>query len=172
MSQAFFAGSWPSDLCNKLLECRNLSASRNSYLDVYHEKLAIKTILKPNSGDVDKEKIAREVDMVHLAGEDCAIPVVGRLFNNGVINGFITRLGQCLTQGEEDNISPEIFERRLSVIQQFCALLDRLHTKGIIHGDVKPSNLVFDSLILLRLCWIRNHPAETPRQYTMSPLLP
>jgi serine/threonine protein kinase len=153
MSQTFFAdpmGSWPSDLCDKLLECRHLSASPNSYLDIYHEKLVIKSILKPNSGDVDNERLAREIDMVHLAGEDCAIPVVGRYFNRGVINGFITRLGKCLTQGQEDNISPEIFERRLSVIQQFCALLDRLHSKGIIHGDIKPSNLVLDTANNLR----------------------
>jgi serine/threonine protein kinase len=43
-----------------------------------------------------------------------------------------------------DDIRPEYHERRLSVIQRFCAPLDRLHSKGIIHGDVKPSNLVFD----------------------------
>ena len=153
VSQAFFAdpmGSWPSDLCDKLLECRNQSASPNSYLDIYHDKLAIKSILKPNSSDVDKERLAREIDMVHLAGEDCAIPVVGRYYNRGVINGFITRFGKCLTQGQRDDISPEIFERRLSVIQQFCVLLDKLHSKGIIHGDIKPSNLVFDAANNLR----------------------
>ena len=152
MSQAFFAdpkGSWPSDLCSKLPECRTLSASPNSYIDIYREELVIKSILKPNSGDVDKERLAREIDMVHLAGEDCAIPIVGRHFNNGVISGFITRLGKCLTQGQRDDISPEILEP-LSVIQQFCALLDKLHSKGIIHGDIKPSNLVIDTANNLR----------------------
>ena len=153
MSKTFFAdpmGSWPSDLCDKLLECRTLSASPNSYIDIYHEKLVIKSILKPNSGDVDMERLAREIDMTHLAGEDCAIPVVGRFFIHGVINGFITRLGKCLTQGQEDDIRPEIFERRLSVIQLFSALLDKLHSKGIIHGDIKPANLVFDAADNLR----------------------
>lgn len=70
--------------------------------------------------------------MVHLAGEDCAIPVIGRHFMHGAISGFITRLGKCLTQGQRDDVSPEIFERRLSLIQQFCALLEKLHSKGII----------------------------------------
>jgi serine/threonine protein kinase len=88
--------------------------------------------------------------MLHFAGEDCAIPVIGRHFNHGMINAFITRLGKCLTQRPKDDISPEIFERRLSVIQQFCALLNRLHSKGIIHGDIKPSNLVFDAANNLR----------------------
>jgi hypothetical protein len=90
------------------------------------------SILKPNSGDVDKERLAREIDMVHLAGKDssCAIPVVGRYFNNE----FITWLGKCLTQGRGDDISPPIFERRLSEIRQFCALLDKLRSKGIIHA--------------------------------------
>ena len=141
MSQAFFAdpkGSWPSDLCDKLPECKTLSASPTSYVNIYREELVIKSILKPNSGDVDKERLAREIDMVHLAGEDCAIPV-----------GFITRLGKCLTQRERDDISPEILEP-LSVIQQFCALLDKLHSKGIIHGDIKPSNLVIDTANNLR----------------------
>jgi serine/threonine protein kinase len=73
------------------------------------------------------------------------MPVIGRHFNHLVINGFITPLGKCLTQGRGDDISPEIFERRLSLIQQFCALLDKLHSKGVIHGDIKPSNLVFDA---------------------------
>jgi len=142
-------GSWPSDLCDRLLECRTQSASPNSYVDIYHEKLAIKSILK-FSGDADEERLTHEIDMAHLAGEDCAIPVVGRYFNHGVINGFITQLGKCLAQGRGDDISPEIFERRLSVIQQFCALLDKLHSKGIIHGDVKPSNLVLDAANNLR----------------------
>ena len=152
MSQAFFAdpkGSWPSDLCDKLPECKTLSASPTSYVNIYREELVIKSILKPNSGDVDKERLAREIDMVHLAGKDCAIPIVGRQFNHGAINGFITRLGKCLTQGERDDISPEILEP-LSVIQQFCALLDKLHSKGIIHGDIKPSNLVIDTANNLR----------------------
>ena len=70
-------------------------------------------------------------------------------FNLGAINWFITRLGKCLTQGERDDISPDILEP-LSVIQQFCALLDKLHSKGIIHGDIKPSNLVIDTANNLR----------------------
>jgi serine/threonine protein kinase len=135
-------GSWPSDLWDKaLLECRRISAC---YVDLYHEKLVIKSILKP-SARVDTERLAREVNMVLLAGEDCAIPIVGRFFLHGVINGFVTQFGKCLTQGKRSDISPEIFERRLEVIQQFCALLDRLHSKAIIHGDIKPSNLVLDA---------------------------
>ncbi|KAF8320512.1 kinase-like domain-containing protein [Cantharellus anzutake] len=88
--------------------------------------------------------------MALLAGNDCAIPVIGRYFNQGEITGFITRLGRCITQGPQDDIRLEYHNRRLSVIQQFCALLNRLHSKGIIHGDVKPSNLVFDAAGNLR----------------------
>lgn len=153
MSQAFFTdplGSWPSDICDILLGCRTLSASHNSYIDIYNEELVIKSILKPNSGDVDKERLGREVDMTLLAGNDCSIPVIGRYFSHGVICGFITRFGKCITQGPTDDIRPEYHERHLSVIQQFCPLLDRLHSKGIIHGDVKPSNLVFDAAGNLR----------------------
>ncbi|KAF9518749.1 hypothetical protein BS47DRAFT_1337873 [Hydnum rufescens UP504] len=147
MSQAFFTdplGSWPSDLHDILHECSTLSALPNSYVDIFNGELVIKTILKRYSGDVDKQRLGREVDMTILAGNDCAIPVIGRYFNRGMVDGFITRFGKCITQGPRDDIRPEYHERRLSVIQEFCALLDRLHSKGIIHGDVKPSNLIFD----------------------------
>jgi serine/threonine protein kinase len=106
--------------------------------------------MKTNSGDIDTEKLGREVDMILLAGNDCAIPVIGRCFIHEVIRGFVTPFGKCIVQGPEDDIQPEYHEHRLSVIQQFCALLDRLHSKGIIHGDVKPSNLVFDAAGNLR----------------------
>ena len=148
MSQAFFTdplGSWPSDLQNILLECDNFPASLNSYIDIYKEEFVLKSMLKPNSGEVDKERLGREVDMMLLAGNDCAIPVIGRYFHGGVVTGFITRFGKCITLGDRSDIHPECHERRLEVIQQFCALLDRLHSKGIMHGDVKPSNLVLDA---------------------------
>ena len=153
MSQAFFTdplGSWPSDLCDKLLESRMHSVSLNSFIHIYNEEFVIKSILKPDSGDVDTKRLGREVDMTLLAGDDCAIPIIGRYFNHGVICGFITRFGNCITQGLEDDIRPAYHERRLSVIQQFCSLLDRLHSKGIVHGDVKPSNMVFDAAGNLR----------------------
>jgi serine/threonine protein kinase len=148
MSQAFITdppGSWSSDLCDKLSECRTLSASPNSYIDIYNEEFVIKSIFKPNTADVDKERLAREVDMNLLAGDDCAIPIIGRYFQHGVLTGFITRFGRCITQGSEDDIRLEDHECRLSAIQQFCLLLDWLHLKGIVHGDVKPSNLIFDA---------------------------
>jgi len=150
MSQAFFTdppGSWQSDLQDILIECDHFSASPNSYIDIYKEEFVLKSILKPISGEVDKERLSREVDMMLLAGNDCAIPVIGRYFQGGVVTGFITRFGKCITQGDRDrsDIRPECHERRLEVIQQFCALLDRLHSKGIMHGDVKPSNLILDA---------------------------
>ncbi|KAF8331860.1 kinase-like domain-containing protein [Cantharellus anzutake] len=154
MSQAFFTdplGSWPSDVQDISLECSTFSASPNSYIIVYNEEFVIKNLLKPNSVDVDNERLGREVDMTLLAGNPgCAIPIIGRYFSHGMIMGFITRFGKCITQGPRDDIRPEYHDHRLSVIQQFCALLDRLHSKGIIHGDVKPSNLVFDAADNLR----------------------
>jgi hypothetical protein len=69
-------GSWPSDLCDIYLACmrRTQSASPNSYVDIYHEKLAIKSMPKQNSGDIHKERLAREIDILHLAGDSCRQP--------------------------------------------------------------------------------------------------
>jgi hypothetical protein len=68
---------------------------------IHNEELVIKSILKPNSGDVDNKRLGREVDMTLLAGNDCAIPVIGRYFSHGVICGFITRFGKCITEGQQ-----------------------------------------------------------------------
>jgi hypothetical protein len=70
MSQAFFTdplGSWPSDLHDILHECRTLSASPNSYIQIYNEELIIKTILKRNSGDVDKQRLGVKSISLSLA---------------------------------------------------------------------------------------------------------
>ncbi|KAJ3766105.1 kinase-like domain-containing protein [Lentinula raphanica] len=137
--------SWPSDFEMKLLESRPLSASPTSYVDLYDEKYVLKTNLKAESGELDKEKLAHEINMMSLAGPDCALPIIGRHFIQGAVNGFITRYEKCLTIGRgEGNLDPEVHKNRKEIIQKLAALIENLHSKGILHGDVKPSNLVLD----------------------------
>ncbi|KAJ3783861.1 kinase-like domain-containing protein [Lentinula aff. detonsa] len=142
--------SWPSDLCDKLLESRSLSASHTSYVDLYDEKFVLKTRMK-SSGELDKDKLAREIDMISLAGPECSVPIIGRHFLHGAVNGFVTPYRTCLTQGRGDDIRPEVFNDRKEIIQKLTVLLENLHSKGIIHGDVKPSNLVLDDSGNLRI---------------------
>ena len=56
-----------------------------------------------------------ELDIIHLAGEDCAIPVVARHFQQEVANlaisEFVTWLGKCLTNCDLRN------KKKLSIIQ-------------------------------------------------------
>ena len=116
--------------------------------------------------------------MIHLAGEDCAIPIVGRHFNHGVINGFIIPFEKCLTQGESDEISPEIFERRQSVIPHFALCSTGYTLKAsfmetlsrLISSSI--NRTIYDSLISLKPLWNLNRRANTPGQHTTSPLLP
>ncbi|KAJ3799806.1 kinase-like domain-containing protein [Lentinula aff. detonsa] len=97
-----------------------------------------------SSGELDKDKLAREIDMISLAGPECSVPIIGRHFLHGAVNGFVTPYRTCLTQGRGDDIRPEVFNDRKEIIQKLTVLLENLHSKGIIHGDVKPSNLVLD----------------------------
>lgn len=149
-AQAFFAdpqGSWPSDLSNEiLLECTHIPPSSTEYVDIYRNALAIKSA----GGTAEKNSITHEIAMTLLAGADCALPVVGRYFFKGVVIGFVTAFEKCIAERTKGDILPEIHQQRLSVINQFCSLLDRLHSKGMVHGDVKPSNLVLDDAGNLR----------------------
>jgi hypothetical protein len=152
-SQTFFAdpaGTWPSDLTEKFAQCRSIDASPNSYIDVYNDELAIKSMFKQVTAAVDTERLSREVDMTLAAGKECALPIVGRHFICGAVAGFITPFAKSLSDGLTDEIRPEIHKNRLAVINQFCALLDKLHSMQIVHGDVKPSNLVLDAAGNLR----------------------
>ncbi|KAJ3729276.1 kinase-like domain-containing protein [Lentinula raphanica] len=131
----------------KLLESRSLSASPSSYVDLYDEKYVLKTNSKPESGELDREKLAHEIHMMSLAGldSDCALPIIGRHFIQGTVNGFITRYEKCLTIGRgEGTIDPEVHKNRKEIIHKLAALMETLHSRGILHGDLKPSNLVLD----------------------------
>ncbi len=92
----------------------------------------------------------REYQLQSAAG-DCAIPVRGRVLGkpktgNGALffNGFMMDLATPIS-----SVPPE--QRRSIMYQMICAV-ERLHTKGIVHGDVKLENMLLDNDGQFRLC--------------------
>ncbi|KAG7442795.1 uncharacterized protein BT62DRAFT_935526 [Guyanagaster necrorhizus] len=78
-----------------------------------------------------------------LAG-DCSVPVVGRLYSNAELAGFITLYESCGAPASEMFKTPRIraelsTERRLEIISQLFDLVDRLHARGILHCDLYTS---------------------------------
>lgn len=61
--------------------------------------------------------------------------------------------------------SPLPFEQRLDIMEGICAGLDYIHAAGVIHGDIKPGNLMIAEDGLLKIIdfelWLDVSPAET-----------
>lgn len=145
-------GSWPMD--RNVPDVRpwepiHLSAHR--FLATFQCKYTLKLF------DDNIEGVEKELRMMLLAG-DCSVTPLGRVFNEGKLYGILMHSETSVVPPSCDLtlmpvVSPE-FSRsdRLKIINQLCTLVSRLHEKGIIHGDIKPSNLLLCSDGELRFC--------------------
>ncbi len=86
-----------------------------------------------------------------MAAGDCAIPVRGRVLSRLrnwddrlVFYGFMMDLGTPIC-----NVP---VEERGGVMQQMISVMERLHAKGIVHGDVKLENMLLTSEGMVRFC--------------------
>jgi len=94
------------------------------------------------------DSLEREFSMLVLAG-DCAVQPVGRVHLRGTLCGIIMPLGIAISQ----DVSPFMTLPQPPVgsippprhlIKELTQLVSSLHAKGIIHSDIKPSNLILD----------------------------
>ncbi|KAH6847122.1 kinase-like domain-containing protein [Chaetomium sp. MPI-CAGE-AT-0009] len=90
---------------------------------------------------------------LHKAAGDCAIPVCGKVISkmtspNGsfAFYGFIMDLATPISA--PGSVPPS---QRRSIMHQMIRIVERLHAKGIIHGDVKLENILLDNQGLVRL---------------------
>ena len=102
--------------------------------------------------------------MIHLAGE-CAVPVVGQVVRKGEQLGFIMKREKPLVTPSKLNV------------EMMRAVVESLHAKGIIHGDIKLAHMLMCSDGNVRLCdfagaFLKEHSREAPRVYTISYLSP
>ncbi|KAL1722826.1 hypothetical protein EV715DRAFT_191964 [Schizophyllum commune] len=86
--------------------------------------------------DIEEADIPRQLRIGLQAG-DCVVPPVGRVFERDTIIGYVMRLETLF-----DPRSLTSKEDRYYAIHEVCDLVSRLHAKGIVHGDVKRTNLV------------------------------
>ncbi|KAJ7150370.1 kinase-like domain-containing protein [Mycena filopes] len=104
----------------------------------------------------DPDESERVCGMMDLAG-DSAVSRIGRLFECGgaIIIGFCMPIE---TPVDPANIGTK--EERVRIIYQLRDLVAELHKKNIIHGDVKPHNLLMCSDNRLRFCDFENASIE------------
>ncbi|KAF8605196.1 kinase-like protein [Ceratobasidium sp. AG-I] len=144
-------GSWPADRdINDLSDLRRFAVTSDGYLAIVEGAHFLK-ILEDGS-----ELLEKELRMMLLAG-DCSVTPLGRVFRSGKLHGLVTSYETPIVPWrgpyEKPLVPPELSRgERLKLIDQLCALLSRLHAKGLIHGDVKPENLLACSDGELRFC--------------------
>jgi serine/threonine protein kinase len=160
-------GSWPKDFDWKSLSPlagpMPLSITHTSRVDLFSQH-----------GVVTKFYSSPEVaeciwKFMQLAG-DCSVSIVGRLFlepKSTQIMGFCTPIEAAL-----DPVNIETRYERIRLIYQLRDLLVDLHSKQIVHGDVKPKNILMCSDGRLRFCDFDNASIEGDGFFSTSTTYP
>ncbi|KAJ7058098.1 kinase-like domain-containing protein [Mycena amicta] len=138
-------GEWPGDLDDVDFNGRSLSASEHAMVHTTEDdRLVFKLFYSLTEQDV-APKVARELRMMLLAGEDISVRIEGRLIIRGKLQGFIMPCETTL-----DLALPKATKRHW--IEQLQSLVRNMHNKGIIHSDLKPDNVLVRGDGQLVLC--------------------
>lgn len=108
-----------------------------------------------------------EMNMIHLAGE-CSVPVVGQVVQNGKQVGFL--------MNKEKSLDASQLPKR-PIMEMMRGVVEELHGKGIIHGDIKLPNILLCSDGKIRLCdfagaFLKKHSGNASPVYTIPYLSP
>lgn len=123
---------------------------------IYDGVYFVKIIENGQKGDEEPEQyrvrsLEREFSMMLLAG-DCAVQPVGRVNLRGTLCGIIMPLGIAISQDPHPFMNlpppppppPGTIPPPEHLIKELTQLVSSLHGKGIIHSDIKASNLILD----------------------------
>ena len=140
----------------KLHNCHYISNTSHGFVAVFQDKYIVKVFDNHvNAVDV-ANAVRRELRMMILAG-DCSVTPLGRVFND-TLCGIVMPRETSIVPPSADPLHVPVVDRalaketRLGIIDQLRALVTRLHSRGILHGDIKPSNLLICSDGQLRFC--------------------
>jgi serine/threonine protein kinase len=135
-----------------------IARSSHSYVYKYKEHFAVK---RPCG--------IRELEMMKIAG-DCSITPRGRLFGRGREIGIVMDLGQPV-----DVTSLDVHARK-ELMNAIIALVNALHKKGVLHGDIKLANILTAPDGSLRFCDFggsqREGCADAPEDQTLNWISP
>ncbi|KAJ7076026.1 hypothetical protein B0H15DRAFT_608462 [Mycena belliarum] len=150
-------GSWPKDFD---WESIRPPAGSSTYLSLSHSG---RVDIFPDHGVVTKiywdspASVERIWNLMQLAG-NCSVSLVGRIFfepGSTQVHGY--------TMPIETPIDTENFgtkHERIRLIYQLRDLLAEMHSKNIVHGDIKPQNVLICSDGHPRFCDFDNASIE------------
>ncbi|KAJ7113257.1 kinase-like domain-containing protein [Mycena crocata] len=161
-------GEWPND-CNweDLCVLSERDPRDLVMLDGYsrvHHCVSKGVVVKHFTGNRDDDE--RVFSTMRLAG-DCCVSIIGRVFYNGSPYGICMPFEKAI-----DSATFTTKEERIRRIYELRDLIAELHAKHIVHGDLKPQNLLLCSDGRLRLCDFDNAALESDNHIATEFTLP
>ncbi|KAJ7226594.1 kinase-like domain-containing protein [Mycena rebaudengoi] len=145
-------GTYPKDMDLTSVPLHSLEelepgAKERRVLRYSQEGIIVKEYYKPFEDEkFTPFNVERIWSIMELAGE-CCVSIVGRAFRGPDVCGFCMPIESPI-----DTVNIATKEERTRIIYQLRDLVAKLHGKNIVHGDVKPQNLLLCSDGELRLC--------------------
>jgi len=93
---------------------------------------------------LDREDATKEISMMKLA-DGLSIPVVGVVIDGTIVDGYIMPLASPIPTAIPVTL-------KKNIMRQMLDLIEELHGRGILHGDLKLSNFLWTSEDQARLC--------------------
>ena len=132
--EELFSEDWTGEIYKGF----DLKEKKPVFIRVYNEKYTYDDIFIDNF-EVELGRIYRLNDMLVLRAKD------GGLVENRIYCVTDAVEGKTLRRLLQNSISGQLsFGRAVSILTKIANLLDYVHSRGIVHGDIRPDNIIVD----------------------------